>query len=151
MEFGPDGSTNIKVRDFYGNKPREIAARQLFPILIEFANSGPPPNDDPLTYEKLADEILEYIPLGSRSQPGTKAKWMAWPLGNIWHRLYDYQQESDIDIPYLTVIVVSKRTGQPTHFSNLGKPDDWIQAEQEAVYTFKQWEQIRQAIEERGA
>ena len=101
MEYGPDGdtNTNTNTRNFYGEKPREIAARQVFPILVELATDSTRPT---ITYGDLAGEIVQYIPDGSRDQPGPRAKWIGWPLGNIWQRLFEYQQESNKEIPYLT-------------------------------------------------
>ena len=72
---------------------------------------------------------------------------MNYPLGCVLKTLFEYHQETGIDIPYLTIIVVNKDTRRPTYFSKrLGWSDDQIQAEQVAVYNFEQWEHIRQAI-----
>ena len=145
MQYGPDGNKNgnTRTRNFYGNKPREIAARKIFPILVELANDGPPP----ITYGKLADRIVQYIPDGSRKLPRTRAKWMMWPLGNIWHRLFDYQQESNIEIPYLTTIVVNKGTRVPTIFKKrFNWPNEKIRSEQCKVYNFEYWTDILEQI-----
>lgn len=143
MEYGPDGNRNTRTRNFYGNKPREIAARKIFPILVKLANDGPPP----ITYGELADRIVKYIPDGSRDQPGPRAKWMGWPLGNIWHRLFDYQQESNIEIPYLTTIVVNKDTRVPTIFNTRFKwSNEKIRSEQCKVYNFEDWTDILEEI-----
>ena len=154
MEYGPDGNRNgnTRTRNFYGDKPREIAARQVFPILVELANDGPPPNTyGAITYVELANQILEYIPAGSRDQPGPRAKWMGWPLGNIWHRLFDCQLESNMEIctiPYLTTIVVNKNTGVPTIFQNtlFCWSDEQVRDEQCKVYGFEYWTDILEKI-----
>ena len=150
MEYGPDGNRNrnTRTRNFYGNKPREIAAREVFPILVELANDGPPPiTYGAITYVELADRILEYIPDGSRDQPGPRAKWIGWPLGNIWHRLFDYQQESNIEIPYLTTIVVNQDTRVPTFFkTRFHWSNEKIRCEQCKVYEFEYWTDILEEI-----
>lgn len=158
MEHGPDGNTNgnTGTRNFYGSKPREIAAREIFPILVELANDGPPPitygaiTYGAITYVELADRILEYIPDGSRDQPGPRAKWMGWPLGNIWHRLFDYQQESNMEIctiPYLTTIVVNQDTRLPTIFkTRFHWSNEDIRSEQCKVYNFESWTDVLEDI-----
>ena len=146
MEYGPDGNRNrnTRTRNFYGNKPREIAAREVFPILVELATDSTRPT---ITYGKLADKILQYIPAGLRDQTGRKAQWMGWPLGNIWHRLFDYQQESNIEIPYLTTIVVNQDTDVPTIFKkHFNWSNEKIRSEQCKVYEFEYWTNVLEEI-----
>ena len=129
--------------NFYGNKWSQEVGQAIFPILIEMAID----RQDPITYGELADEAEEAGIEFKTTHPGRRALSMNYPLGCVLKTLFEYHQETGIDIPYLTTIVVNKYTRRPTYFSKrLGWSDDQIQAEQVAVYNFEQWEHIRQAI-----
>ena len=142
MQYTPGTTEN-----FYGNKPRQIAARKIFPILVELATDSTYPT---ITYGQLASRILRYIPDGSRDQPGPRARWMQWPLGNLWYTLFEYQQKSNMEIctiPYLTTIVINQDTGLPTYFHRvLGWPNERIRSEQDKVYRFEYWTDILEKI-----
>ena len=139
MEYGPPGGNGS---NFYGEYPQQIAARQVFPILIELATDSTCPV---IRYGELADRIDEYIPVGLRREAlkGRKAQWMRLPLGRIWQTLFEYQGESNIEIPYLTTIVVNKNSDLPTMFKEyLGWSDEKIISEQVKVYQFKHWRDV---------
>ena len=118
MKYGPPGKKAI---NSYGNGERQIAARQALPILIQLATDSTRPI---ITYGELADEIgMEYMP-GKLKNPkksldAFRAQWMRLPLGCIWQTLFDHQQKSNIEIPYLTTIVVNKNTDVPTIFTRV--------------------------------
>ena len=129
--------------NLYGNRWSQEVGRAIFPILIEMAIE----RQEPITYGELADKAEAAGIEFKTTHPGRRARSMNVPLGCVLNTLCEYQEESGIEIPYLTTIVVNKSTGQPTYFSKrLGWSDDQIQAEQAAVYNFEQWEHIRQAI-----
>ena len=136
----------IGTNNIYGNKWSQEVGRAIFPILIEMAIEG----QDPITYGDLADKAEEAGIEFKTTHPGQRARSMRCPLGCVLKTLFEYHKESGIEIPYLTIIIVNKSTRQPTYFTKMWG-DDQIQAKQAAVYKFKQWEQIRQAIEDRGA
>ena len=133
--------------NIYGNKWSQEVGRAIFPILIEMAIEG----QDPIPYGKFADKAEAAGIEFKTTHPGRRAQSMRCPLGCVLKTLFEYHKESGIEIPYLTTIVVNKSTRQPTYFKKLGWSDDQIQAKQAAVYKFKQWEHIRQAIEDREA
>ena len=140
MQYGPPGGNGS---NFYGEDPQQIAARQVFPILIELATDST--SCPVIHYGELADKIDEYIPVGLRREAlkGRKAQWMRRPLGRIWQTLFEYQGESNIEIPYLTIIVVSKSSGLPTVFKDdLGWSDEKIRSEQCKVYQFEHWRSV---------
>ena len=146
MKYGPPGKKSI---NFYGNSERQIAARQALPILIQLATNSTRPI---ITYGELADKIgMEYMP-GKLKNPiesldAFRARWMRLPLGCIWQTLFDHQQKSNIEIPYLTTIVVNKNTEVPTIFKKyLNWSDEKIKLEQDAVYKFEQWTDVMEAI-----
>ena len=114
-------------------------AREVFPILIQLATDSKRPT---ISYGQLAEKVgVTHIPSNRRGH------WMRWPLGSIWCTLFEYQQESDLDIPYLTTIVVNKSTGIPTVFKErLNWSKEKIKLEQDAVYKFEQWIDIMEAI-----
>ena len=94
--------------------------------------------------KKLTHKAVE---AGVKYEKEPTGRAMNYPLGCVLRALCECREELGIDIPQLTTIVVSKRDGRPTYFSKkLGWSDDKIQAEQQAVYNFEQWEHIRQAI-----
>ncbi len=125
------------------NEWSETVGSEIFPILIQMAID----RQGPITYGELADKAEEAGIEFRTAHRGYRALPMRWPLGWVLERLCEYREESGIDIPHLTTIVVNKKTRQPTYFSeNFGWSDDRIRAEQEAVYNFEQWEHIRQAI-----
>lgn len=143
MKYGPP---DIKKMNFYGSDERQEAARQALPILIQHATDSTRPT---ITYGELADKIgMEYMPgelkNAKKSWNGFRARWMRLPLGCIWQTLFEYQQKSDLDIPYLTTIVVNKDSGMPTIFKNWS--DEKIKAAQDAVYNFEQWQDVMEAI-----
>ena len=121
----------------------ETVGWAIFPILIQMAID----RQSPITYGELVDKAEEVGVEFKTAHRGVRARSMRWPLGWVLERLSEYREESGIDIPHLTTIVVSQKNGQPTYFSKeFGWSDDKIQAEQAAVYNFEQWEHIRQAI-----
>ena len=129
--------------NIYGNKWSQKVGREIFPILIQMAID----RQDPITYGELADKAEEAGIEFKTAHKGRRALSMNYPLGCVLKTLFEYQEVSSIDIPYLTIIVVNKTTQRPTYFSKrFGWPDDQIQAEQAAVYNFEQWKHIRQAI-----
>ena len=146
MQYGPPGRKAI---NFYGCSERQEAARQALPILIQHATDSTRPT---ITYGELVDEIgMEYMP-GKLKEPkesldAFRAQWMRLPLGCIWQTLFEYQQKSDLDIPYLTTIVVNKNSDVPTIFKTyLNWSDEEIKAAQDAVYNFEQWQDVMEAI-----
>ena len=146
MKCGPPDKKAI---NFYGNSERQIAARQALPILMQHATDS---TRSTITYGELADEIgMEYMP-GELKNPiesldAFRAQWMRLPLGCIWQTLFEYQQESDLEIPYLTTIVVNRNSDVPTIFKTyLSWSDEKIKAAQDAVYKFKQWQDVMEAI-----
>ena len=121
----------------------ETVGPEIFRILIQMAIDG----QGPITYGELVDKAEEAGVEFSTEHRGIRARSMRWPLGWVLERLCEYREESGIDIPHLTTIIVNQDTRQPTYFSKtLGWSNDRIQAEQAAVYNFEQWEHIRQAI-----
>jgi len=121
----------------------ETVGWEIFPILIQMAID----RQGPMTYIELADKAEEAGIEFKTASRGFRALSMRWPLGWVLERLSEYREESGIDIPHLTTIVVSQKNRQPTYFSKeCGWSDDRIQAEQAAVYNFEQWDHIRQAI-----
>ena len=136
------GSYNI-----YGNKWSQKVGREIFPILIQMAIEGQPP----ITYGELADKAEEAGIEFKTEHRGRRALSMNYPLGCVLKTLFEYQEESGIDMPYLTTIIVNKDTRQPTYFSKrLGWSDDKIQAKQREVYNFDRWARIRRAILREG-
>ena len=131
--------------NIYGNSWSQTVGREIFPILIQMAID----RQIPITYGELVDKA-EAAGIKFKHKPeyrGLRARSMNSPLGCVLRTLFEYQEESGIDIPYLTTIVVNKDTRQPTYFIlTFGWSDDRIRAEQEAVYNFEQWEHIRHAI-----
>ena len=122
---------------------KETVGREIFPILIQMAID----RQGPITYGELADKAEEAGIEFKTAHRGRRALSLSYPLGCVLNILSEYREESGIDIPHLTTIVVNQDTRQPTHFSEkLGWSDDRIRAEQAAVYNFEQWEHIRQAI-----
>ncbi len=117
----------------------------IFPILIQMAID----RQSPITYGDLVDKAEE-AGIKFKHKPehrGLRARTLRGALGWVLERLSEYREESGIDIPHLTTIVVNQDTRQPTYFiKEFGWSDDRIRAEQAAVYNFEQWEQIRQAI-----
>ena len=145
MKYGPPG---VKAINFYGDDKRQIAARQAFPILIQLATD---PTRPIITYGELADEIgMQYIPDKLRDLKPFKALWMRLPLGCIWQTLFEYQQESNMEIctiPYLTTIVVNKGTDVPTIFKKyLNWSNEKIKSEQCKVYGFEGWADVLEEI-----
>ena len=142
MEYGPPSGKAI---NFYGNNKRQIAARQAFPILIQLATDSTRPV---ITYGELADEMgMQYIPDGLRELKGYKALWMSRPLGHIWQTLFEYQERYNIEIPYLTTIVVNKGSNVPTIFKKyLDWSDEKIISEQVKVYQFEYWTDVLEEI-----
>ena len=141
MKYGPPDKNPI---NFYGNDPRQIAAQQAFPILIQRATE----RTCPISYGDLADKIgMQYMP-GKLKNPiesldAFRSLWMRRPLGCIWQTLFEYQQESSIEIPYLTTIVVNKDSDIPTIYKEyLNWSKERIRAEQDEVYKFKQWTDV---------
>ena len=125
-----------------GNEWSQKVGREIFPILIQMAID----RQDLITYGELADKVEEAGIEFRTAHRGRRALNMNYPLGCILRTLFEYQEESCINMPYLTIIVVNKDTRRPTYFSKeLGWSDDKIQAKQAAVYNFEQWEDIRQA------
>ena len=121
----------------------ETVGWEIFPILIQMAID----RQGPITYGELADKAEAAGIEFSTEHRGRRALSLRYPLGWVLERLCEYRKESCIKIPHLTTIVVNKKDRLPTYFSEvLGWSDDKIQAEQEAVYNFEQWEHIRQAI-----
>ena len=149
MEYGPPDRKAINFYENGGDTPRKKArkkaARQAFPILIELATDSAYPT---ITYGKLADKIgMQYIPNGLINLKGRRAQWMRLPLGCIWQTLFEYQQESNIEIPYLTTIVVNKDSNMPTVFKEyLGWSDERIISEQTKVYRFEYWTDVLEEI-----
>ena len=128
---------------YSGNEWSETVGSEIFPILIQMAID----HQGPITYGELADKAEEAGIEFRTAHRGHRALSLNYPLGWVLNILSEYQEESGIDIPHLTTIVVNKNTRQPTYFSKrLGWSDDRIRAEQAAVYNFEQWEYIRQAI-----
>ena len=129
--------------NIYGNKWSQKVGWEIFPILMQMAIEG----QAPITYGELADQAEEAGIEFKTKHKGRRALCMNYPLGCVLKTLFEYQEKSGIDIPYLTTIIVNKDTRQPTYFSKgQGWSDDKIQAEQTAVYNFKHWAHIRQAI-----
>ena len=129
--------------NIYGNRWSQKVGREIFPILIQMAID----RQSPITYGELADKAEAAGIEFRTAHRGRRAQPMNYALGCVLRTLFEYQEESGIDIPYLTIIVVNQDTRRPTYFSKgHGWSDDKIQAEQAAVYNFEQWEQIRQAI-----
>ena len=138
-----------KAISFYGNSDIQKAARKVFPILIELATDSTRPT---ITYGELAKKIgLKYMP-GKLKNPqksldGRRAQWMRLPLGSIWKTLFNYQQKVDFDIPYLMTIVINQQSRLPTIFKTYC---NWsyekIKSEQNAVYKFKRWAEVKDAI-----
>lgn len=143
-------SPDVKQMNFYGDNPRQIAARQVFPILIELATDKSRPT---IFYGQLVDRIgIQYMP-GKLKNPkksldARRALWMRLPLGCIWHTLFEYQKRNpDLDIPYLTTIVVNQDTDIPTVFKErYNWSEEQIKAAQNDVYEFEQWTDIMDAI-----
>ena len=133
--------------NIYGNKWSQKVGWEIFPILIQMAIEG----QQPITYGELADKAEEAGIEFRTKHKGRRALSMNYPLGCVLKTLFEYQEESGReDIPYLTVIIVNKRTRQPTYFSEKqGWSDDDIQRGQEAVYNFEDWGHIRQSILQR--
>ena len=128
MEPLPFTSDNI-----HGSKDHQIRARRIFPVLIELAIDK---NRLAITYGGLADRI---------NYPNPRN--MSKPLGCIWKSLYEYQETSGLDIPYLTTIVVAKDTRLPTYYkNNLGWSETKIRSEQELVYQFEHWTTIIESL-----
>ena len=127
--------------NIYGNRWSQTVGREIFPILIQMAID----RQDPITYIELADKA-EAAGIKFKHKPehrGLRARSMNSPLGCVLRTLFEYQEESGIDIPYLTTIVVSQKDRRPTYYSEkLGWSDDRIQAEQAAVYNFEQWDLV---------
>lgn len=147
MKYGPP---DVKRMNLYGNDKRQIAARQAFPILIELATDKSRPT---IFYGQLVDRVgIQYMP-GKLKNPkkslkGRRSLWMRLPLGCIWQTLFEYQKRNpDLDIPYLTTIVVNQDTDIPSIFKeNYNWSEEQIKAAQDAVYKFKQWTDIMEAI-----
>ena len=131
--------------NIYGNRWSQTVGREIFPILIQMAID----RQSPITYGELVDKA-EAAGIKFKHKPeyrGLRARSMNSPLGCVLRTLFEYQEESGIDIPYLTTIVVNQDTRRPTYYSKgHGWSDDKIRAEQAAVYNFERWEHIRQAI-----
>lgn len=147
MKCGPPPGK--KAINFCGNSEKQIAARHVFPILIELATDSTRPT---ITYGKLADKIgLEYMPGKLKNPKETlnafRAQWMRHPLGCIWQTLFEYQQRVDVDIPYLMTIVINAESELPTIFNEeLNWSKDKIELAQDDVYNFKQWQDVMEAI-----
>ncbi|MDE0327346.1 MAG: hypothetical protein OXN27_25745 [Candidatus Poribacteria bacterium] len=148
MKYGPPDTNPI---NFYGNSEMQIAARQALPILIQLATDSTRPI---ITYGELAVEIgMEYMP-GKLKNPiesldAFRALWMRRPLGCIWQTLFEYQQESNMEIctiPYLTTIVVNKGTDVPTIFRDFNWSDEKIRSERDKVYKFEDWTDVLEEI-----
>jgi len=134
---------DIGTNNIYGNMWSQEVGRAIFPILIQMAID----RQDPITYGKLADKAEEAGIIFRTTHRGQRARSMNYPLGCVMKTLFEYHEETGMDIPYLTTIVVNKDTRRPTYFSNrLGWSDDQIQTEQTAVYNFEYWERVRQVI-----
>ncbi len=146
------GPPEQKAINFYGNDARQIAARRVFPILIQLATDS---NRPTITYGELADKIgKDYLPGKLKDPKNTldafRAQWMRNPLGCIWQTLFEHQQDSNIEIPYLMTIVVNKNTNLPTIFeTHLTWSEKKIKSEQDAVYKFEQWPDIMEAINQK--
>ena len=85
MEYG-SGTLN-----FFGNaKEYKAPAREIFPILIQWAITREPDT----TYGRLARAVGK--------SPGFETLSLNWALGSVWQTLFEYQQRTGIDIPYLT-------------------------------------------------
>lgn len=145
MKYGPPGK---KPLNFYGDSDMQIAARQAFPILIQRATD----NSRPITYGELTDEIgMEYMP-GKLKDPkesldAFRALWMRHPLACIWQTLLEHQQKSNLDIPYLTTIVVNNNSDVPTIFKTyLNWSTKKIKEAQDAVYKFEHWTDILEEL-----
>jgi len=136
MKHGPPDNTPGFI---CGNEMFQKVAREAFPILIQLATDNTEPK---IFYSKLAEKAcVSHIPECFRGL------WMRKPLGSVWRTLFEYQQESGIEIPYLTTIVINKDTGIPTIFKAwLNWSDEKIAAEQMAVYNFKQWIDVMEAV-----
>ena len=131
-------------KNIYGNDWAQKTGRAIFPILIQMAIDPQKPD---ITYGALADKAEEAGIEFKAKSSGYRARPMRYPLGCILRTLFEYHEESGMDIPYLTIIVVNKKSGLPTHFSEgQGWSIEKIQAKQKAVYEYEHWEHIRQAI-----
>ena len=127
----------------YGNKWSQKVGRVIFPILIQMAID----RHKPITYGELADKAEEAGITFKTTHRGRRSLSMNYPLGCVLNTLLEYQEDTGIDIPYLTTIVVNQSTRRPTYFSEVfGWSDNRIRSEQVKVYNFEQWEHIRQAI-----
>ena len=133
---------NIGARkNIYGNDWGQKAGLEAFPILIQMAIECHPP----ITYGKLADKLEECgIEFNDKGRRGLLIRHA---LGCILRTLFEYHQETGMYIPYLTIIVVNKSTGQPTYFSGKhGWTEEEIQVEQRAVYEYEYWNDVSLAI-----
>ena len=130
-------------KNIYGNDWAQKAGRAIFPILIQMAID----DQKPITYGELADKAEEAGIEFKAKGEGYRALPMRYPLGCILKTLFEYHEESGMDVPYLTTIIVNKGTGLPTHFSEgQGWSKEKIQAKQKAVYEYEHWEHVRQGI-----
>lgn len=125
--------------NFFGNSRQyQATAREIFPILIQWAITREPNT----TYGRLASEVGK--------SPGFETLSLNGALGSVWQTLFEYQERTSIDIPYLTTIVVNQETRLPTYFRDkLGWSLAEISAKQEEVYRFGQWAEIETAITDR--
>ena len=133
MNHGPPGNQP----NLYGNEPCQIVARDVFPKLIQVATNS---ERLPISYDKLAEKAgIPYYPSRGRN--------MAKPLGIIWKALFELHQDFDDDIPYLTTIVINKKTKDPTIFKTyLNWSDQDIADAQRDVYKFQRWAEIKEII-----
>lgn len=119
--------------NLYGNeKPYQKVGRSAFPILIHLAKAG-----EIITYGELAKKI-------DVSNPRN----MNFPLGSIWVTLYELQEEwrteiPQIDIPYLTFLVVSKDTGHPGYGD---RPQLEFEEECRRIFNFPIWASVHEAV-----
>lgn len=137
MNCGPPSEKAINFHST--EKDYQRVAREVFPVLIQLATDKTRPT---ISYGELAEKVgVTHIPQNRRGH------WMRWPLGCIWQTLFEYQKDTDLDIPYLMTIVVNKNSDVPTIFKTyLNWSDEKIKAAQDAVYNFEHWQDVMEAI-----
>ncbi len=119
--------------NLYGNeKHYQKVGRSAFPILIHLAKVR-----EFITYGELAKKI-------NVSNPRN----LNYPLGSVWVTLYELQEEwrveiPQIDIPYLTSLVVNKDTGHPG-YEDL--PQSEFEAECRRVFNFPIWTSVQEVV-----
>ena len=105
--------------NIYGNRWSQTVRWEIFPILIQMAID----RQAPITYGELADKA-EAAGIKFKHKPehrGLRARSMNSPLGCVLRTLFEYQEESGIDIPYLTTIVLIRTLDDlPTILRGMG-------------------------------